>query len=222
MSKDPSTLLLEHHLKALKRPTILRDYTSVAAAGSQERVSYPQSRLRLTERELLDRERRVRLFTTMGLVTQMLEQREARSRQRFLRQLERLDRLILHELGYVPFVKPGAERLFDVVGRAEERASLIVTTNLPFEQWTEVLGSDRLTHPGAHPRSQRSQLPVAGRQSTTQTPLNLIAVPGARPGSFPARNILPRTCPSHPPKPSSAPTGAALLDRHPPHFSGYT
>lgn len=41
--------------------------------------------------------------------------------------------------------KPGAELLFDVVGRAYERTSLIVTTNLPFEQWTEVLGSERLT-----------------------------------------------------------------------------
>jgi DNA replication protein DnaC len=220
MSKDPSTLLLEHHLKALKLPTILRDYVSVAAACSQERDSYPQYLLRLTERELLDRERRamerrlkeaqfpttktiesfdfaaqpslnealvrellrgeymakkenvllvgnpgtgkthlatalgymactqgrrVRLFTTTSLVTQMLEQREARSLQRFLRQLERLDLLILDELGYVPFVKAGAELLFDVVGRAYERASLIVTTNLPFEQWTEVLGSERLT-----------------------------------------------------------------------------
>src|ERR1035438_1238140 len=51
----------------------------------------------------------------------------------------------LDELGYVPFSKAGAELLFDVVGRAYERTSLIVTTNLPFEQWTEVLGSERLT-----------------------------------------------------------------------------
>jgi len=89
--------------------------------------------------------RRVRLFTTTSLVTQMLEQREARSLQRFLRQLERLDLLMLDELGYVPFVKAGAELPFDVVGRAYERSSLIVTTHLPFEQWTEVLGSERLT-----------------------------------------------------------------------------
>jgi len=43
------------------------------------------------------------------------------------------------------FSKAGAELLFDVVGRAHEQTSLIVTTNLPFEQWTEVLGSERLT-----------------------------------------------------------------------------
>jgi DNA replication protein DnaC len=53
--------------------------------------------------------------------------------------------VILDELGYVPFVKAGAELLFDVVGRAYERTSLLLATNLPFEQWTEVMGSERLT-----------------------------------------------------------------------------
>jgi DNA replication protein DnaC len=58
MSKEPSTLLLEHHLKALKLPTMLRDYTAVAAACSQERGAYAEFLLRLTERELIERERR--------------------------------------------------------------------------------------------------------------------------------------------------------------------
>jgi DNA replication protein DnaC len=48
-------------------------------------------------------------------------------------------------MGYVPFSKTGAELLFDMVGRAYERTSLILTTNLPFEQWMEVLGNERLT-----------------------------------------------------------------------------
>ena len=79
------------------------------------------------------------------MVTALLEMRENRSLQRFHKQLERLDLLILDELGYVPFSKAGAELLFDVVARAYERSSLIVTTNLPFENWTEVLGSERFT-----------------------------------------------------------------------------
>ena len=62
-----------------------------------------------------------------------------------LKQLECHDLIILDELGYVPFSKAGAELLFEVVSRAYERTSLIVTTNLPFEAWTEVLGSQRLT-----------------------------------------------------------------------------
>jgi len=57
----------------------------------------------------------------------------------------RLDLLVLDELGYVPASKAGAELLFDVIATAYERNSLIVTTNLPFENWAEVLGSERLT-----------------------------------------------------------------------------
>ena len=52
---------------------------------------------------------------------------------------------VIDELGYVPTGKVGSELLFDVLSTAYERQSLIVTTNLPFEQWTEVLGSERLT-----------------------------------------------------------------------------
>jgi len=89
--------------------------------------------------------KRVKFITTTALVTHLLEMRENRNLQRFQKQLDRLDLLILDELGYVPFSKAGAELLFDVVSRAYERSSLIVTTNLPFENWTEVLGSERLT-----------------------------------------------------------------------------
>jgi DNA replication protein DnaC len=89
--------------------------------------------------------KRVRFTTTTAMVTALLEARESRTLQRSQKQLERLDMLILDELGYVPFSKAGAELLFEVISRAYERTSLIVTTNLPFENWTEVLGSERLT-----------------------------------------------------------------------------
>jgi len=220
MSEQKATVLLEHHLKALKLPTMLREYTPLAAACSQQKADYATYLLRLTERELLDRERRaadrrlkaaklpviktldtfefacqpsinkavvrelmrgqyitdrqnvlivgnsgtgkthlatalafaacaqgrkVRFFTVTQLVRQLLETREERSLQRMMSQIERQHLLILDELGYVPFTKVGAELLFEVVSRAYERLSLIVTTNLPFEQWTEVLGSERLT-----------------------------------------------------------------------------
>jgi DNA replication protein DnaC len=89
--------------------------------------------------------KRVRFWTVGSLVTHMLELREQRELKHFQVQLDKLDLLILDELGYVPFSKEGAELLFEVVSRAYERVSLIVTTNLPFVQWTEVLGSERLT-----------------------------------------------------------------------------
>ena len=87
----------------------------------------------------------VRFWSATALVTHMLEMREAHQLKRFFHQAEKLDLLILDELGYVPFSKAGAELLFEVISRAYERLSLIVTTNLPFEQWTEVMGSERLT-----------------------------------------------------------------------------
>ncbi len=215
-----ATVLLEHQLKVLKLPTIQREYKSVAAACAADKTDYAGYLLRLTERELIERERkaaerrlkeagfpvlktietfqfaacmsinealvrllirgdylekrenillvgnpgtgkshlatalgfaacqdgrRVKFQSVSALVTQMLEAREQRSLQRLQKQLDRLDLLILDELGYVPFSKAGAELLFDVVSRAYERTSLIVTTNLPFENWTEVMGSERLT-----------------------------------------------------------------------------
>ena len=89
--------------------------------------------------------KRVRFLTTPELVTQLLEAWDTRTLQRLHKQLERLDLLLLDELGYVPFSKAGAELRFEVVSRAYERTSLLVTPNLPFAQWTEVLGSERLT-----------------------------------------------------------------------------
>ncbi len=53
-----STVLLEHHLKQLKLPTVLREYAAVAATCTKDRSDYPTYLLRLTERELLDRERK--------------------------------------------------------------------------------------------------------------------------------------------------------------------
>ena len=89
--------------------------------------------------------RKVRFFTVKALVTHRIEMTEQRQLERTLRQLERQDVLILDELGYVPFTKTGAELLFEVISRAYERLSVIVTTNLPFESWTEIFGSERLT-----------------------------------------------------------------------------
>ncbi len=89
--------------------------------------------------------KRVRFFQVTELITQLMEAREDRELTRLKKQLSKLDLLILDELGYVPASKLGSELLFDVISTAYERLSVIVTTNLPFENWTEVLGSERLT-----------------------------------------------------------------------------
>jgi DNA replication protein DnaC len=219
-TETKSTVLLAHHLKALKLPTMLAECEKVSARCAAENADHLAFLLQLCELELIDRERRasdrrlkaarfpndktldtfdftaqpslnkplitellrgeyidqrenillvgnsgtgkthvatalgiaacaqgkrVRFCDVIELVTELLEAREERTLLRLKKQLARLDLLILDELGYVPTSKVGAELLFDVISTAYERYSLIVTTNLPFENWTEVLGSERLT-----------------------------------------------------------------------------
>lgn len=89
--------------------------------------------------------RKVKFFTVRELITHLIEIAEQRQLEKALKQIERLDVIILDELGYVPFSKTGSELLFDIISRAYERQSLIITTNLEFECWVEMFGCERLT-----------------------------------------------------------------------------
>jgi DNA replication protein DnaC len=89
--------------------------------------------------------RKVRFYTVMDLVTELMESQDERRLQRLQKQLRGLELIVLDELGYVPFSKARAELLFEVVSHAYEYQSLIVTSNLPFDQWTTILGCERLT-----------------------------------------------------------------------------
>ena len=85
-------------------------------------------------------------FTTAaGLVHELLEARDERRLLNLRRQLSRLNLLIIDELGFVPLSRTGAELLFEIFSQRYERGSTLVTTNLPFDEWTEVFGSERLT-----------------------------------------------------------------------------
>jgi DNA replication protein DnaC len=111
--------------------------------------------------EACGRGKRVRFYRVTELVTRLMEAREERQRSR----LAKLDLLILDELGYVPASKAGAELLFDIIGAAYERSSVIVTTNLPFEQWPEVLGSERLTGAALDRLTHRCTILESGGES---------------------------------------------------------
>ena len=64
---------------------------------------------------------------------------------RLQKQLAKYHLLIIDELGFVPLSKTGAELLFEVFSQRYERGSILVTSNLPFDEWTEIFGSERLT-----------------------------------------------------------------------------
>ena len=83
--------------------------------------------------------------TAAALVNELLEARDDKHLLRVQKQLAKQDLLIVDELGYVPLSKTGAELLFEVFSRRYEQASTLVTSNLPFNEWTEIFGSERLT-----------------------------------------------------------------------------
>jgi DNA replication protein DnaC len=85
-------------------------------------------------------------FTTAAaLVHELMEARDEKKLLRLQRQLASHKLLIIDELGYVPLSQTGAELLFEVFSQRYERGSTIVTSNLPFDEWTAVFASERLT-----------------------------------------------------------------------------
>jgi DNA replication protein DnaC len=219
-SQGTPQVLLAHHLKQLRLPTVLREYDKVARECARDGVDHPRYLLRLLELELIDRERRLVerrirqarfpatksldsfvftaipslnkmlvlelarceyilrreniialgnsgtgkshvalglglaacqrgfsvVFTTAAqLVHQLMEARDEKRLLRLQRELQAAKLLIIDELGYVPLSPTGAELLFEVFSQRYEHGSTIVTSNLPFEEWTAVLGSERLT-----------------------------------------------------------------------------
>jgi DNA replication protein DnaC len=87
----------------------------------------------------------VGFVTAAALVHELLEAREEHRLLRLQKQLAAYRLLIVDELGYVPLSSAGAELLFEVFSRRYERGSVLVTGNLPFDEWTSVFGSERLT-----------------------------------------------------------------------------
>jgi DNA replication protein DnaC len=87
----------------------------------------------------------VGFITAAALVHELIEARDEKRLLRLQRQLAGYKLLIIDELGYVPLSTTGAELLFEVFSQRYERGSTIVTSNLPFDEWTGVFGSERLT-----------------------------------------------------------------------------
>jgi DNA replication protein DnaC len=217
---DTPQVLLEHYLKQLRLPTIVREYPKLAEQCAKEGTTFETFLLRLVEQEIVDRERRaaerriraakfpvtksldtydflaipslnkklvvelarcewigrrdnvlvlgnsgtgkthiglalglaacqrgfrVRFTTAAALVHELIEARDEKRLLRYQKHLARQGLLIVDELGFVPLSKTGAEMLFEVFSQRYERNSTLVTSNLPFAEWTEVFGSERLT-----------------------------------------------------------------------------
>lgn len=87
----------------------------------------------------------VKFFTACKLVNLLEEARSQNQLNRLMQQLEKVQLLIIDELGYVPFSESGARLLFDVFSSRYERGSIAISSNLSFEKWTQIFGAVELT-----------------------------------------------------------------------------
>ncbi|WP_160007986.1 IS21-like element helper ATPase IstB [Rhizobium sp. 18055] len=220
MTVEAPEILLAHYLKTLKLPTFQREYQKLARLCATEGVDHVGYLFRLSEREMIERDRRkverrikaakfpvvksldsfdftaipklnkmqvlelarcewierrenvialgpsgtgkthvalglglaacqkglsVGFTTAAALVSEMMEARDERRLLRFQKQMAAYQLLIIDELGFVPLSKTGAELLFELISQRYERGATLITSNLPFDEWTETLGSERLT-----------------------------------------------------------------------------
>ena len=88
--------------------------------------------------------RRVRFATAAALVNELVEAKQQLQLRRVLARWERYDLIAIDEVGYVPMADLGAEFLFQVIAERAEKATVIITTNLPFSEWTQVVPNARL------------------------------------------------------------------------------
>jgi DNA replication protein DnaC len=88
---------------------------------------------------------RVRFYSVTQLVNELAHAHKEHQLPKLLDLLGRYKLLVLDEFGYVPFSPTGAQLLFQCCSALTEKVSLIITTNLPFSEWVQVLGDERLT-----------------------------------------------------------------------------
>jgi hypothetical protein len=98
-------------------------------------------RRRATE---IDRLQSRQAAAAVGLVNEMVEARQQGQLSRAVGRWLRYELIAIDEVGYVPLAEVGAELLFQVISERAEKAAVILTTNLPFSEWTQVFPNPRL------------------------------------------------------------------------------
>jgi DNA replication protein DnaC len=88
--------------------------------------------------------RRVRFTTAAALVNELVEAKHQLQLRRVMARWSRYDLIAIDEVGYVPLAEVGAEFLFQVIAERAERTAVVLTTNLPFSEWTQVIPNARL------------------------------------------------------------------------------
>src|SRR5207253_2120170 len=88
--------------------------------------------------------KRARFITAAALVNELVEAKQQLQLRRVLGRWARYDVIAIDEVGYVPLADLGAEFLFQVISERAERSAVLLTTNLAFSEWTQVIPNARL------------------------------------------------------------------------------
>ena len=99
------------------------------------------------------------------MVNELVEANHQNQVRRALSRWHRYEVLAIDEVGYVPLAEQGAEFLFQVIADRTERAALIITTNLPFSEWTQVFGNARLCKALVDRVTDRAHIVETGTES---------------------------------------------------------
>lgn len=109
--------------------------------------------------------RRVRFATAAAMINELIEAQQQSQLGRALARWARYELIALDEVGYVPLAEVGAELLFQVIAERAEKAAVIVTTNLPFSEWTQVIPNARLCKALLDRITDRAHIIETGTQS---------------------------------------------------------
>src|SRR5664279_5249471 len=109
--------------------------------------------------------RRVRFTTAAALVNELVEAKHQLQLRRVMARWSRYDLIAIDEVGYVPLAEVGAEFLFQVIAERAERTAVIVTTNLPFSEWTQVIPNARLCKALLDRITDRAHILETGKES---------------------------------------------------------
>lgn len=109
--------------------------------------------------------RRVRFTTAAALVNELVEAKQQLQLSRALARWSRYELIAIDEVGYVPMAEVGAELLFQVIADRAEKAAVILTTNLPFSEWTKVIPNARLCKALLDRLTDRAHILETGEES---------------------------------------------------------
>jgi DNA replication protein DnaC len=109
--------------------------------------------------------RRVRFTTAAALVNELVEAKQNNQVRRLMARWQKYELIALDEVGYVPLADVGAEFLFQVISDRAEKAAIIVTTNLPFSEWTSVFPNPRMCKALLDRITDRAHIIDTGKES---------------------------------------------------------